>query len=265
MVVVLLVVDAEDVELAADALWQAGPSAVGEEVLPDGRVQLTADVVDTSAVPGPWSVRTVVESGEAHLDEWRQWAQPVRVGDRLVLHPAWLPVVEVGGDDVIVRLDPGRTFGTGSHPSTRLAAAALLAHMRSGDRVLDVGGGSGVLAVVAARLGASSALAIDIDPLAPAVTWANASANEVGHLVIASNAPLAEVDGTFDLVVANIGVRVLGELAAALVRRVRPGGLLVLSGLLDAQVDPLVSGAYENAVEVERSSEDGWAATVLRI
>ena len=193
------------------------------------------------------------------------WAQPVRVGDRLVLHPAWLPVVEVGGDDVIVRLDPGRTFGTGSHPSTRLAAAALLAHMRSGDRVLDVGGGSGVLAVVAARLGASSALAIDIDPLAPAVTWANASANEVGHLVIASNAPLAEVDGTFDLVVANIGVRVLGELAAALVRRVRPGGLLVLSGLLDAQVDPLLSGAYENAVEVERSSEDGWAATVLRI
>ena len=92
--VVLLVVDAEDVELAADALWQAGPSAVGEEVLPDGRVQLTADVVDIAAVPGSWSVRTVVESGEDHLDEWRHWAQPVRVGDRLGLHPAWLPVVE---------------------------------------------------------------------------------------------------------------------------------------------------------------------------
>ena len=262
--VVLLVVEAGDVELAADALWQAGPSAVGEEALPDGRVQLTADVADVAAVPRPWLVTVLDEDGEAHLEAWRQWAQPVRVGERVVLHPAWLPVGPVEGDDVIVRLDPGRTFGSGSHPSTRLAVAALLTYGRLGDRVLDVGGGSGVLAVVAARLGAASALAIDVDPASPAVTRANARANGVDHRVMASNAPLGEVEGAFDIVLANIGVRVLGELARDLVRRVRPGGLLVLAGLLDAQVDPLLETAYSDVVEVERSTEEGWTAIVLR-
>lgn len=264
MPVVLIVVDAPDVELAADALWQAGPSAVGEEVLPDGRVRLTADVADVAAVPHPWSVTVLESDGEAHLDTWRDWARPVRVAERIVLHPAWLPVEPATGDDLVVPLDPGRTFGSGSHPSTRLVVAALVAHVHAGDRVLDVGAGSGVLAVVAARLGAKSVLAIDVDLAAPEVTLANARTNGVDDLVMASNVPLAEVEGHFDLVLANIGLRVLGEVAGDLVRLVRPGGLLVLSGLLAAQVDALLEAAYPNVVEVERSTEEGWTACVLR-
>jgi ribosomal protein L11 methyltransferase len=82
--------------------------------------------------------------------------------------------------------------------------------------------------------------------------------------VEAAGTPLADVEGRFDVVLANIGVRVLGALAADLVRRVRPGGLLVLAGLLDVQVDPLLASAYPQAVELERLNEEGWAATVLQ-
>ena len=261
---VQLVVEAHEVELAADALWCAGPSAVGEETLSDGRVRLTADVTDLVRVPTAWAMTVLEVEGAEHLDAWRAWATPQRAGERVVLQPAWLDVGPVAASDLVVLLDPGRTFGSGSHPSTRLAVAVLEAHLRPGDRVLDVGGGSGVLAVVAARLGAASAHALDIDPAAPEVMRANARANGVGDVVVASNTPLAEVGDVFDVVLANIGVRVLAELAGDLRRRVRPGGLLVLAGLLDEQVDAVLERAYPGLVEVERRSVEGWSAVLLR-
>lgn len=264
MPVVRVVVAAEEAELAADALWQAGPSAVGEEAQPDGTVALTADVVDAGLVGGPWPVTVVEIEDDTSLDAWRAWATPWRAGERIVLHPAWLPALTAPEGDVVVRLDPGRTFGSGSHASTRLVVAAVEAHLREGDRVLDVGTGSGVLAVVAARLGAASVRAIDIDPASPAVTRANAGHNDVAGIVTASTDPLGSVADTYDLVLANIGVRVLGEQAVDLVARVVPGGLLVLAGLLDDQVDGLLAAAYPTIIEVQRTSAEGWTAVVLR-
>jgi ribosomal protein L11 methyltransferase len=261
--VVQLVVDRAEAELAADALWQAGPSAVAEEELPDGRVRLTADVADALAVGGAWALTVIDPDHDAHLDAWRRWAQPVRVGRRIVLNPAWQPAVPGPAHDLVVVLDPGRTFGSGAHPSTQLAVAAIEAHLRPGDRMLDVGGGSGVLSVVAARLGAARVWAIDIDPRAPAVTAANALANGVQAVVVASDTPLAEVDGVFDMVTANIGVRVLTEVAGGLRDRLDTGGFLVLAGLLEAQVDPLLATAFPDLVEVERRRLQGWAASVL--
>lgn len=263
MPVVRVVVAAEQAELAADALWQAGPSAVGEETLPDGMVLLTADVADVGRVSGAWPL-TVVDRDDAALDAWRAWATPWRAGERIVLHPAWLPLEEPDEDDIVVALDPGRTFGSGSHVSTRLVVAAVEAHLHAGDRVLDVGTGSGVLAVVAARLGASSVRAIDVDTDSPAIAAANASRNGVEALVAASTDSLAAVEDGYDLVLANIGVRVLGEMAADLWARVGPDGLLVLAGLLDDQVDGLLARAYPEATEVERRSSEGWTAVVLR-
>ncbi|MEO7430245.1 MAG: 50S ribosomal protein L11 methyltransferase, partial [Acidimicrobiales bacterium] len=197
-----------------------------------------------------------------HLDGWRAWAAPVRAGRRVVLHPAWLPR-DGAEDDLVVLLDPGRTFGSGSHPSTRLVVAALEAHCGPGQRVLDVGTGSGVLAVVAALLGAARVDAIDIEAAAPAVVRANAEANGVRERVTASTMPLSEVTGTFDLVLANIGAGVLRGLANELSARVAPGGLLVLSGLLEDQADAVVAG-FVDLTELTRAAEDGWVAVVLR-
>jgi ribosomal protein L11 methyltransferase len=262
--VVRLEVPCAEAELAADALWQAGATAVAEEAAPGRRVRLTAEVADVAAVAACWAVEAL-EVDDSLLDTWRAHAQPVRAGAHVVLQPSWLPPGASGPGDVVVPLDPGRAFGSGSHPATRLAVAALEPRVRPGTKVLDVGCGSGVLAVVAARLGAEAVVAVDVDPEAVRATRANAALNDVGDLVQASTRPVAEIDGSFDLVLANIGLRVLGELAPALLARTAAAGACVLSGLLDDQagaaVAPYLSGgAFE---EVDRLHEAGWAAPVL--
>ena len=255
--------DAADVELAADALWQAQPSAVSEVALGDGRVLLTADVVDVALVAARWGARVVEPDSDAHLDAWRAWATPLRAGRRLLLQPTWLAAAEPGPDDVVVLLDPLRSFGSGSHPSTQLVLAVLDDHLTGGERVLDVGCGSGILAVAACRLGAAAAVAVDVEEAAVAATTANAVANGVGELVDASTTPVAELAGAFDVVVANLGARVLRELVPVLQARVASGGLLVLAGLLDGQAAEL-RAAFTGWAEVERRAADGWVALVLR-
>ncbi|HLT17360.1 MAG TPA: 50S ribosomal protein L11 methyltransferase [Acidimicrobiales bacterium] len=260
-IVVELVVDGTEAELAADALWLAGASAVGEATGSDGRVRLTAEV-DPAGLDDRWPWQPVaVDDGV--LDAWRAHARTVRAGRHVVLHPAWQPAPPVGEHDVVVRLDPGRAFGSGSHPSTRLCAAALEAHLVPGQTVLDVGCGSGVLSVLAACLGASSAVAVDLDPVAVAATEANAAANGVTDLVAVRAGSVDAVDGRFDVVVANIGLGVLRDLAPELVVRTAPGGLVVVAGLLPDQVEPVVA-ALAGCRELERLEEEGWAASVLR-
>ncbi len=261
--IVQLEVAAADRELAADALWQGSPSAVSELDLDDGRVRLTADVAELGKVDPRWRLELLELDSEEHLDAWRAWAAPVRAGRGIVLQPAWLSGEERRDDELVLLLDPGRAFGSGSHPSTRLVLAILEDVVVGGDTVLDVGCGSGVLAIAACRLGAASAVAVDIDPAAIAATSANAAANGVAAQVAVSLDPLEDVVGRFDLVVANIGAAALRGLAAALVARVRPGGLLVLAGLLVDQVAAVVD-ACPGCTTVECRDEDGWSAQVLR-
>lgn len=262
--VVRLEVPLAEAELAADSLWQAGAGAVAEEAAPGRRVRLTAEVADVPTVAARWPVE-VLTVDDRLLDAWRAHAQPVRAGAHVVLVPAWLPRPAPGPGDLVVPLDPGRAFGSGSHPATRLAVAALEPRVRPGARVLDVGCGSGVLAVVAARLGAGIVVAVDVDPEAVRATQENAGINDVGAVVSATTRAAEEVEGSFDLVLANIGLRVLGELAPRLAARTAVGGGCILSGLLDGQADEAVApylagGAFE---EVERLHEAGWAAPVL--
>lgn len=261
--VVQVEVDEELSELASDALWQADPSAVLEVDIGDGRVRLTADVADPAAVDPAWSPTVLVVDDDGYLDAWRSWATPIRAGRRTLLQPAWLaPGAESRTDDLVVVLDPGRTFGSGSHESTRLAVALLEDLVGPGHRVLDVGCGSGVLAVVAARLGAT-VVAIDVEPEAVAVTRANATANQVGFAIDACATELAAIAEAFDVVVANIGGGVLFDHADSLTERVVAGGALLLSGVLEDRVDPLIAACGGWAV-IGRYSESGWGAIALR-
>jgi ribosomal protein L11 methyltransferase len=166
-------------------------------------------------------------------EEWKKGLSPFSVG-RIHLRPSWIAAAPPAGAVEVV-LDPGMAFGTGTHPTTALCLAALDAFLaaRPGASVLDVGTGSGILAIAARKLGAGRVAANDEDPIAVEVARANALRN--GASVEITGSPLAALPGPFDLVVANILASVLVQLAPALAARVAAGGELVLAGILGPQ------------------------------
>jgi len=191
-------------------------------------------------------------------EDWvrRSQAQfgPMRCGERLWVVPSWH--TPPAPPALVVRLDPGLAFGTGSHPSTRLILNSLERRIRGGERVLDYGCGSGILAIAAGRLGAAELAALDIDPQALEVTRANARANGV-ELTTALPGELGP--GRYDLVLANILAAPLVELAPELARRTRPGGRVLLSGILSSQAEE-VSAAYRTNFACSIAALEGeWA------
>jgi ribosomal protein L11 methyltransferase len=201
--------------------------------------------------------------GDAWRDGWRAYFKPLRVGEHLVIKPSWEAFTPAPGDRVLT-LDPGQAFGTGTHESTQLLLRELPACVPAGARVLDIGTGSGILAIAAIMFGASHVDAIDTDPLAARATQENAEVNGVAAKLDASTTPLEAVSERYPLVLANIEARVLVPLAAAVAARVMPGGRLLLSGLLHADADR-VSAAYPAFRELARPSSGDWCALVLEL
>jgi ribosomal protein L11 methyltransferase len=271
-VTVRIDVPAAAADLVAGLLWAAGVAGIEERPSsadPDGGVELRAGaearVLDAvhATIGDRWPVEVEGVEGDAWLDEWRHWAQAWRAGGRLVVAPTWLGLPDwVGADDVVVHLDPGRAFGSGAHVTTRLCLAELEARVRLGDDVLDVGCGSGVLAVAAASLGSRPVVAVDVDEDAVRATAEVAAANGLDGVVGVSRTPVGDLSGTHELVLANLLLPVVVDLAADLVRLTAPGGRLVVSGLLDNQVQRAVA---ELGLPVERTTRlDGWACVRLR-
>lgn len=181
--------------------------------------------------PDRFSVRHVED--RAWEREWLKDFHAMRFGNRLWVAPHHEPVSEPGA--VVVQLDPGLAFGTGTHPTTALCLEWLDAHLAPGDRVIDYGCGSGILAIAAAKLGAQAAFCYDLDPQALIATRDNAMANETGMRVQVYESA-DDLPRPVDLLVANILSGPLCELAHSFATLVRPGGALVLAGLMADQV-----------------------------
>jgi len=181
---------------------------------------------------------------------------PIRAGERLWVVPSWCDAPDPAA--LAVRLDPGLAFGTGGHPSTRLVLQWLERTVRGGERLLDYGCGSGVLAIAALLLGARQALAVDTDARALEVAQANARANGVA-LAAAAPEALTPADAGFDLVVANILAGTLIALAPELAARTRPTGRLALSGILRAQAAEVIAAYAPHFDLAVHADEDGWA------
>jgi ribosomal protein L11 methyltransferase len=175
---------------------------------------------------------------------WRDFFGVVDYGGRIVVVPTWVEHEPEPGQ-LVVRLDPGQAFGTGHHETTRLCLAALEDAVAPGAAVLDVGTGSGILAIAAVLLGAGSVAAVDIDPLAVGVAAENCEANGASGRVQLSQGVIDHTHtGRYDIVVANISTNADIELAPAFAIVTRPGGALIVSGLLAADV-PRVRAAQE--------------------
>ncbi len=209
-----------------------------------------------------WPARLEHVVGDEWKHRWREFFKPTRIGERLVIRPSWEPVTP-RERDVVLTLDPGQAFGTGTHESTRLVLAEVEASVRGGERVLDAGCGSGILAIAALLLGAKRAVCVDVDPDAIAVTRENAEINGVEGRLEASTKSVASLRARFELVLANIENRVLVPMAPALAKRVAPGGLLVLSGLL-AEQERDVRAAYRGLRFVRKREAGDWISLAFR-
>jgi ribosomal protein L11 methyltransferase len=270
--VLALVVDvpSTDAELAADALWALGVVAVEERAGAMGRVELWTSLGDdrdgvlaaVDGFPAQWRVRTEHVADEV-VDTWREFAIPTWIDESLVIRPAWVDASFEPGV-LVLDIEPGATFGMGDHPTTILSLRALRRCLRTKvpARVLDVGCGSGVLAVAAARLGAEVADGIDISPAAEVTTTDNAARNGVADRVSASTVPLQDVDRTYDLVLANILAPTLVELSDDLLRVLAIDGTLIISGILRERHDHVLEAL--RPLQVQHVDEmDGWVAVTL--
>lgn len=271
-------VPAEDAELVADRLWELGTTGVEErdpttiERGSDADVTLVGHFADEAEAvaaveamkaeaAGRWQVRLEHVVGDDWKERWKEFFRPTRVGTRFVVTPSW-EEYQAHDDDVVITLDPGQAFGTGTHETTRLVLAEIEGRVRGGEAVLDVGCGSGILGIGALLLGASRVVAIDVDPVAVRVAEENATVN--GVRLEASTTPVEQVAGRYDLVVANIRSVVLIPMVDALEARTEAGGALVLSGLLVDEEEE-VRAVFDRRLTFEARRVDGaWLALVYR-
>lgn len=249
--------DSAQVDIAIDTLWIAG--AVGVEERGDTiRAAFTdADVAAQVAGSHGGSVESVDDT--AGLDGWRDHAESYRAG-AFVLRPPWHPATSEGTEGIDLVIDPGHAFGSGSHPSTRLVLTVLDRVIRPGDHVLDLGTGSGVLAIAAARLGATVD-AVDIDPAAAPAVAANAGANGVTDRIAVRIGDIAELDlAPADVVLLNVTIDI-HELVAETVRAVDADRLVIAGVLADKQAER--AARLHGRTPVAQAVEGEWVALVF--
>lgn len=214
---------------------------------------------------GPLVQKELAEEDWANA--WKEHFHVHRVGEHIVVKPSWreYPPAE---DDVVIEIDPGMAFGTGLHPSTKLCLVAIERLLEPGTSVLDLGTGSGILAIGAAKLGAASVLALDTDTVAVAAATENVKANGLEEIIRVSQCTLGqgqETLGPFNLIVANIIARVINELAEEMLRCVAQGGVMICGGILDERLGEVVSRFETLGAKVhEVCAEDDWRTVIIQ-
>lgn len=234
----------------------------------DRRERISAGVRLIARLAAVSELRERVVSEDDWRDSWKEFFHPLRIGRGIVICPTWREC-ETKAGDVVVRLDPGMAFGTGHHPTTRMCLELLERVVSRGDSVLDLGCGSGVLSIAAAKLGAARAVGFEIDAAAVRAARANAEANGVSDRVetVHGTLPSAKAAArSFDLALANISARVVTDMAARLADCLAPGGTLIASGIIEARLEGAAAALESAGATVRERKMDGdWAALIASV
>jgi ribosomal protein L11 methyltransferase len=291
-----MTVSAEAAEAVSEVLSRFAPEGVAIEatqfeVTPDNHGLPVGDVIVRAYLPADerleetrgnleeslWHLGRILplpqpsykKIAEANWSEaWKANYTPIRIGRRLVVIPAWLdPPLEP--EDVPLRLDPGMAFGTGTHPTTQLCLAAIERHLKPGQMVIDLGTGSGILAIAAAKLGGGPIAACDIDDEAVRAAKENVAANDAADRVTVAKGSLAELlasGANAPLVLANILAHTIVQLFdQGLAKIVAPGGMMVLSGILDSQAYEVIAALKMHGLEFAAQEHiEDWVAIIAK-
>jgi ribosomal protein L11 methyltransferase len=281
-------------EPVSDLFSRYAPGGVVLENLPQEKfksesklIQVRAYLPEDDQLPerrraieeGLWHLSQIQELPPAqfHLIQEKDWGStwkvhyvPIPIGSKIVIQPAWIPIKAT--DRIPILIDPGMAFGTGTHPTTQLCLAVIEDLLKAGQSVIDLGCGSGILSIAAAKLGAGKVLGLDIDAVAVQNARKNVNLNHVNPVVTLSRGSLELLLEEMpspripaDLVVANIITKTLEELVrAGLGKLIHPRGFLILSGILDHQVGTIQTVCEENALQLlSTHSMDDWRALVF--
>ncbi|HBY93551.1 MAG: 50S ribosomal protein L11 methyltransferase [Ardenticatenaceae bacterium] len=259
----------EDVRATVDStVYEPQPLAVKAYIAADDQAGATLQALCEALwhlgmlypIPEP-TIRRLAQQDWA--DVWKAYYHRQAVGEQLVIVPAWDETGAAEGE-IVVRLDPGMAFGTGTHPSTQLCLRLLERVLTPGARVLDVGTGSGILAIAAVQLGAGAVKAVDTDPVAIAALEENAALNELSGRIETAVGSVERFAGPFDLILINILAEVIAQLLPEAAARLAAGGTIILSGIIDVRA-PIVQAALEacGLVVVERETIKDWVGLAV--
>ena len=202
---------------------------------------------------------------EACLDNWKKYFYPIEIGEKLLVRPVWREDYDPKGRTVL-HLEPGIAFGTGTHETTRLCLEALEKYVSDGAAVLDVGCGSGILAVASLLLGAKSAIGIDIDELAVKSSIENAERNGVSDRYTAIHGNLAdEVTGTYDIITANIVADAIVMLSGDIEKHMHKDTVYIMSGIIDSRLEDVLSALPKTLKIIETRTDKGWYCLVAKL
>ena len=226
-------------------------------------VRRALDDLGAGAGAQPTLSMQVIDGG-AWVEQWKRFYRPFKLGKRLVIRPPWEPYT-AAADELLLTLNPGQAFGTGLHATTQLCLASLetIISQQPGVRLLDVGCGSGILSLAGVLFGCAGAFGLDLDRLAVWVARVNARLNQLSKQTNFAAGSLEMVTDRFDIVVANILLEPILAMLAPLHTAIVPGGVVVLSGILTAEVAPLKAGLLTHGWRItHQASQEEWTAVV---
>ena len=225
-------------------------------------VQFLKERLTTASIPHTIDMTDVQE--DDWLNNWRKFFKPMPIGEKLLINPSWYTDTDPEGR-VVMNIDPGLAFGTGKHETTRLCMEALERYVKGGEKVLDVGCGSGILGIASVLLGAQSAFGVDIDELAVRTANENAAVNHVEDKFTAIAGDLVDkVDGKYDIVVANIVADAIIALSASVSEFMKEDSVYIVSGIIDTRADDVKNAVGDRFEIIEENTYRGWYCFVLK-